>query len=150
MKTHRLLLAAPFALPVNAEIPRAIVFEETLREIARFEPKDCDGYLRMVEHSRKLYDKGFTELADQPFHKLTTMLKQIPTLGTLRADRSVWDVVCHYLSHPKLREAFSIQPLLVGGSPFDTTSIYGLSHYLERRWGVFFTMGGTGALVAGF
>ena len=123
--------------------------EDTLAEIRRIEPKDAEGYLRMVEHSRKLYDKGFTELADQPFHKLSTMTKQIPTLGKLRADRSVWDLVCKFLSHPKLREAFSIQPLLVGGSPFDTTSIYGLIHYLERRWGVFFTIGGTGALVAG-
>ena len=124
--------------------------EETLREIARFEPKDCDGYLRMVAHSRKLYDAGFTELADEPFHKLSTMTKQIPRLGRLRADRSVWQVVCNHLSHPKLREAFSIQPLLVGGSPFDTTSIYALIHYLERAWGVFFTMGGTGALVAAY
>ncbi len=123
--------------------------EDTLAEIRRIEPKDAEGYMRMVEHSRKLYDKGFTELADQPFHKLSTMTKQILTLGKLRADRSVWDLVCKFLSHPKLREAFSIQPLLVGGSPFDTTSIYGLIHYLERRWGVFFTMGGTGALVAG-
>ena len=124
--------------------------DDTLREIARFEPRDCDGYMRMVEHSRKLYDAGFTELADQPFHKLSMMTKQIPRLGQLRADRSVWQVVCKYLSHPKLREAFSIQPLLVGGSPFDTTSIYGLIHYLERAWGVFFTMGGTGALVAAY
>ena len=123
--------------------------EDTLTEIRKIEPKDADGYMRMVEHSRKLYDKGFTELAGQPFHKLSTMTKQIPALGRLRADRSVWDLVCKFLSHPKLREAFSIQPLLVGGSPFDTTSIYGLIHYLERRWGVFFTMGSTGALVEG-
>jgi len=36
--------------------------------------------------------------------------------------------------------------LLVGGNPFDTTSIYGLIHYLEREHGVHFAMGGTGAL----
>jgi phytoene desaturase len=124
--------------------------EDTLREIARFEPKDCDGYMRMVEHSRKIYDVGFTELADASFDKLSMMTKQIPRLATLRADRTVWQVVANHLSHPKLREAFSIQPLLVGGSPFDTTSIYSLIHYLERRWGVFFTMGGTGALVAAY
>jgi phytoene desaturase len=124
--------------------------EDTLREIAKFDPADCDGYMKMVEHSRKIYDVGFTELADQPFDKLATMTKQIPRLASLRADRTVWQVVANHLKHPKLREAFSIQPLLVGGSPFDTTSIYGLIHYLERRWGVFFTMGGTGALVAAY
>ena len=41
----------------------------------------------------------------------------------------------------------SIQPLLVGGNPFDTTSIYCLIHFLERAYGVHFAMGGTGALV---
>ncbi|MEM9027795.1 MAG: phytoene desaturase family protein [Pseudomonadota bacterium] len=124
--------------------------EDTLAEIARFEPRDVDGYKRMLAHSEKLFNAGFTELADQPFHSLGTMLKQVPRLTTLRADRTVWQLVSKYLRHPKLREAFAIQPLLVGGSPFDTTSIYGLIHYLERRWGVFFAMGGTGALVDAF
>lgn len=121
--------------------------EDTLREIRKWEPADADGYLKLLEHSRKLFDAGFTELADQPFHKISTMLAQIGTLGRLRADRSVWQLICRHLKHPKLREAFSIQPLLVGGSPFDTTSIYGLIHYLERKWGVWFAMGGTGAVV---
>lgn len=123
--------------------------EDTLAEIRKFEPADADGYLALVEHSRKLFDAGFTRLADQPFHKISTMLAEIPTLGRLRADQSVWQLVCRHLKHPKIREAFSIQPLLVGGSPFDTTSIYGLIHYLERKWGVWFAMGGTGAIVAG-
>ncbi len=122
--------------------------EDTLREIRRINPADADGYQALLEHSRKLFDAGFTDLADQPFHKLTTMLAQVPTLGRLRADRSVWQLICKHLKHPKLREAFSIQPLLVGGSPFDTTSIYGLIHYLERKWGVWFALGGTGAIVA--
>jgi phytoene desaturase len=122
--------------------------DDTLSEIRRINPADAEGYKALLEHSRKLFDAGFTDLADQPFHKLTTMLAQVPTLGRLRADRSVWQLVCKYLEHPKLREAFSIQPLLVGGSPFDTTSIYGLIHYLERKWGVWFALGGTGAIVS--
>ena len=122
--------------------------EDTLREIRRINPADADGYLALVAHSEKLFDAGFTRLADQPFHKFSTMLAEVPTLGRLRADRTVWQLICQYLKHPKLREAFSIQPLLVGGSPFDTTSIYGLIHYLERKWGVWFAMGGTGAIVA--
>lgn len=123
--------------------------EQTLEEIRRFEPGDADGYLRLVEHSRKLYDAGFTELADQPFHDPRMMLKQVPRLIRLRAHETVWQMVSRYLKHPQLRQAFSIQPLLVGGSPFQTTSIYGLIHYLERRDGVHFAMGGTGAIVRG-
>jgi phytoene desaturase len=121
--------------------------EDTLREIRRFSEADTDGYLRLLEHSRKLFDAGFTELADQPFHAPAKMVGQIPRLVRLKTYKTVWQMVSSYLTHPKLRQAFSIQPLLVGGNPFDTTSIYGLIHYLERQWGVFFALGGTGALV---
>lgn len=123
--------------------------DDTLREIRRIEPADEAGYLKMLEHSKKLFDTGFTELADQPFGAITDMLKQIPSLIKLRSDRTVWQFVSAYLRHDKLRQAFSIQPLLVGGSPFQTTSIYGLIHYLEQKWGVHFAMGGTGAIVSG-
>ena len=120
--------------------------EETLAEIKRIEPKDCDGYLQLLRQSKRIYDVGFTELSAVPFHRFVTMLKQIPSLLGLRSYETVWQLVSRYLSNPKLRQAFSIQPLLVGGNPFDTTSIYGLIHYLERAYGVHFAMGGTGSI----
>jgi phytoene desaturase len=120
--------------------------EETLAEIARIEPKDCEGYRQLLSQSKRIFDVGFTELSAMPFHRFVTMLKQIPRLLGLRSYETVWQLVSRYLSNPKLRQAFSIQPLLVGGNPFDTTSIYGLIHYLERAYGVHFAMGGTGAI----
>ena len=53
--------------------------EDTLQKIREIEPRDADGYLALLEHSRKLYESGFTRLADQPFHKLSTMLAEVPT-----------------------------------------------------------------------
>jgi len=121
--------------------------EKTMTEIRRIEPADEAGYRKLLAHSKALYDVGFTELADQPFLSPWSMMRHIPSLLSLRSDRTVWQLVCHHLKSPKLRQAFSIQPLLVGGSPFETTSIYGLIHYLENEWGVYFAMGGTGRLV---
>ncbi|HEX2716659.1 MAG TPA: phytoene desaturase family protein, partial [Gemmatimonadaceae bacterium] len=46
-----------------------------------------------------------------------------------------------------LRQVFGFHPLLIGGNPFDCTSIYAMIHALERKWGVWFAMGGTGAVV---
>ncbi len=120
--------------------------EETLREIGRIEPADREGYLGLLAHSKRIYDVGFGELSAVPFHRLTTMLRQVPKLLRLRNHETVWQMVCRHLSSPKLRQAFSIQPLLVGGNPFETTSIYSLIHYLERAHGVHFAMGGTGAI----
>ncbi|WP_426112371.1 phytoene desaturase family protein [Massilia sp. PWRC2] len=122
--------------------------EQTMAEIARIEPRDCAGYLALLDHSKRIFAVGFTELSAQPFDRLTTMLRQIPRLIGLGSYHTVWGLVSRYLSSPKLRQAFSIQPLLVGGNPFNTTSIYGLIHFLERAYGVHFAMGGTGAITA--
>lgn len=138
-----------FRFPDGSTFDYGGTLEDTLDEIRRIEPADVDGYKRLLEHSRKLFDAGFTELADKPFDKSWTMLAQVPRLIRLGSHRTVWQLVSRYLKSPKLREAFSIQPLLVGGNPYRTTSIYGLIHFLERKWGVSFAMGGTGALVAG-
>ena len=76
------------------------------------------------------------------------MLRQIPALLKLKSYLTVAQLVNKYIKNSNLRAAFSIHPLLVGGNPFSTTSIYALIHFLERNWGVYFSMGGTGKLVA--
>lgn len=124
--------------------------EDTKREIARFSPEDADGYDRLLEASHSIFKVGFEQLSDRPFHKFGSMMGQVPNLLQLGAYRSVWDLVSRHIKHDKIRQAFSIQPLLVGGNPFDTTSIYALIHFLERAHGVHFAMGGTGALVDAF
>jgi len=122
--------------------------DETLAEIGRIEPGDCDGYRSLLVQSEKIFKVGFLQLSAEPFHRFGTMLRQIPALLRLRTQDTVWQLVCRHLKNPKLRQAFSVQPLLVGGNPFDTTSIYGLIHYLERAHGVHFAMGGTAAITA--
>lgn len=121
--------------------------EETLAEIHRLEPEDCEGYRKLLKHSERIFNVGFTELSTQSFDRFSVMLKQIPRLIRLQSYKTVWQLVTTYLKNEKLRQAFSIQPLLVGGNPFDTTSIYGLIHFLERAYGVHFAMGGTNAII---
>ena len=121
--------------------------EDTLDEIRRFNPDDADGYLKLLEKSKGVYDIGFKQLVHRPFTRVWDMVKQVPALLMLKCYRSVSQMVNNHLKHPLIRQAFSIHPLLVGGNPFKTTAIYTLIHYLERRWGVFFCMGGTGKLV---
>ncbi len=121
--------------------------EDTLEEIRKINPEDAEGYKKLLAHSEQIFNVGFTELAHVPFNRLWFMLKQVPALIRLGCYRTVWQFTKRYLKDDRLRRAFSIQPLLVGGNPFTTTSIYSLIHYLERRWGVHYPRGGTGALV---
>ncbi|GIS77761.1 MAG: hypothetical protein CM1200mP13_11200 [Candidatus Pelagibacterales bacterium] len=38
----------------------------------------------------------------------------------------------------------------MGETPFSTTSIYGLILYLEKKWGIHYSVGGTGNIIKGF
>ncbi|MDQ3461173.1 MAG: phytoene desaturase [Deinococcota bacterium] len=120
----------------------------TLSEIERWNPADKEGYRRFVKSTKAIFDKGFVELADKPFLTVGDMLRVAPDLLRLGSYRSVYGYVKGFIKDDFLRQCFSFHPLLVGGNPFDTTSIYALIHYLEREWGVHYAMGGTGALVA--
>lgn len=120
--------------------------DEVIREIERFNPADVPGYLRFADAADAIFDAGMA-LIDTPFDRMSDMLKVVPDLARLRADRSVASFVNRYISDPRLRQVFSFHPLLVGGNPFQSTSIYALIHTLEQKWGIWFAMGGTGALV---
>ncbi|MBE0657887.1 MAG: phytoene desaturase [Bryobacteraceae bacterium] len=121
---------------------------ETERRVAAFAPADLDGYKRMIRRAKAIFEKGFLELSDKPFLKFTDMLPIAADLVRLQSHKTVFQFVSQYVKDPLLRRVFSFHPLLVGGNPFQTTSIYALIHYLERQWGVHYVMGGTGALVS--
>jgi len=117
-------------------------------QVKKFSSKDYVGYKKLVNFTEKIFDKGFTDLSDKPFNKLIFMLKQIPALLKLKSYQSVYSLVSNYISNEKLRRVFSMHPLLVGGNPFTTTSIYTLILFLEKKWGIHYSMGGTGSVVS--
>ena len=121
--------------------------EDTNEEIKKYEPDDVKGYENLLKTSKDIFKIGFEKLSDKPFGSFWEMAKQVPSLIKLKSYLTVSQLVNSKLKNEFLRKAFSIHPLLVGGNPFTTTSIYALIHYLERKWGVFFCMGGTGKIV---
>lgn len=118
-------------------------------EIAKFAPGDVAGYERFLALSETIYRVGFEKLGQTPFQSWTDMAKCLPDLMRLGAFRSAYQTVAAYVRDPRLRMALSFHPLFVGGNPFTVPSLYVLISYLERRWGVHFARGGTGALVDG-
>jgi phytoene desaturase len=117
------------------------------KEIQKFSKRDVSGYKKLVNFTQKIFDKGFTELSTKPFNDIKFMLKQIPALLKLKSYQSVYKLVSSYISNEKLKRVFSMHPLLVGGNPFTTTSIYTLILYLEKKWGIHYSIGGTGSVV---
>ncbi|MEK8031263.1 phytoene desaturase [Ideonella sp. DXS29W] len=118
-------------------------------EVARVAPDDVAGYERFLAASEAIFKVGFEQLAHVPFDRWTDMARALPALLKLEGYRSVYGLAARYVQDERLRTVLTFQSLLVGGNPFDTTSVYCLIAFLERRWGVHFAMGGTGQLVQG-
>jgi phytoene desaturase len=125
--------------------------DRMLAEIRRTSlfPADPAGYLELSKLTESIFAKGFTELADRPFLSPIDMARIAPDMLRLQSYRSVYGLVSRYIQDEKVRQVLSFHPLLVGGNPLDTTSIYTLIQHLEREWGVWFAMGGTGAIIDG-
>ncbi len=120
-----------------------------VKQIENISKDDVEGYKKLVSFTKKIFDKGFIELADVPFDKPFVMMQQLPALLKLKSYKSVYSLVSSFIKNEKLRRMLSMHPLLVGGNPFTTTSIYGLILYLEKKWGIHYSMGGTGNIIKG-
>jgi phytoene desaturase len=116
-------------------------------EIAKFEPRDVQGYRSFLADTKRIYERAFADLADQPFLTLGGFLGVAPELARFGAQRSVYSFVSRYFRNPQLRMVFSFHPLFIGGNPFRASAIYSIVPYLERLGGVHFTPGGMYSLV---
>jgi phytoene desaturase len=118
-------------------------------QVRRFAPKDAAGYEKFIQLSEGIYDIGFTQLAHKAFSSWVDMARILPDLVRLSGYRSVAGLVNRHIRDKRLRIALSFHPLLVGGNPLKASAIYCLILHLERKFGVHFPIGGTGALVTG-
>ena len=121
--------------------------ERTFAQIRARSPGDVQGYRDFLRYAEAVFREGYEKLGHVPFPDLWSMVRVAPQLASLAAYRSVYGTVSRYIRDPHLRQALSFHSLLVGGNPLTASSIYTLIHYLERKWGVWFPMGGTNALV---
>lgn len=123
--------------------------ERMRAEIARVSPGDVRGFERLISVTEPRYRVGFERYGNVPFNSVGSMIRALPSLLGIGAAYTVAQGTALYLKDPRLRLAFSYHPLLIGGNPYATTSVYLLILALERKFGVHFAMGGTGAVVEG-
>ena len=69
------------------------------KEVKKFSHKDFEGYNNLVNFTEKIFNKGFTDLSDKTFNNLTFMLKQVPSLLSLKSYKSVYKLVSDYIKN---------------------------------------------------
>ena len=118
-------------------------------EVVRISPEDAAGFDRFVLEADKCYRLGFETLGCKAFDSIGDLVAALPAMMKMKAWRTMYSLVAGYIKHPKLRMAMSLQTLLIGGNPFSVTGVYSLINALERRFGVYSAMGGTGSIING-
>ena len=118
-------------------------------EVLRIDPAAGPGYAAFMAEADLCYELGFEALGAKSFDSMDGLFKAVPYMVRMKGWRSLHAMVAKHLKHPKLRQAMSLQSLLIGGNPFSVTCVFSLINSLERRFGVHWAMGGTSALVNG-
>jgi phytoene desaturase len=120
---------------------------DMLAEIDKWNPGDRSGYEKLLNRTQQIFE-ALHPYTDKPFLRVREMLKIIPDVVRLGGYLGTHLYVSRYIRDPFLRRALSFHPLLIGGNPFDTPSLYSLIVQFERQWGVYYARGGTGAIVS--
>ena len=79
-------------------------------QIRQWNPADVEGYKKFMATTQAIFQKGFVELADQPFLSLGDMLKVAPDLIRLKSHQSVYKYVSQFIESEFLRRCFSFTP----------------------------------------
>ncbi len=116
-------------------------------EVRKFSPNDVEGFEKFVNSTVEVF-KRFHPSTEKPFLNFIDMLKIMPDMMATGTFLPMYHYAAKYVKNDFIRRICSFHPLLIGGNPFDTPSIFGLIIQFEKEWGVHYARGGTGAIVA--
>jgi len=131
------------SLEMSSDLPRMI---EGLEKI---EAGSGQQYLRFLYDASLKYRIGRSEFVEKNFNKPTDFfnLHNLALLGKLGALKTLYGHVSQYFKDDRLRQAFSMQTMYLGISPFNAPAVYTLLAYTElAEDGLYFPVGGTYAL----
>lgn len=117
-------------------------------EVARVcGPREAEGYLRLREWLRELYDLEMARFIDVNFDSPLALLSpELASLAALGGFRSLSSAVGRFVRDERLRRVFSFQSLYAGVPPHRALAAYAVIAYMDTVAGVHFPRGGMRAL----
>ncbi|CAA3707752.1 phytoene desaturase family protein [Candidatus Portiera aleyrodidarum] len=120
---------------------------KTKNNIKNFSQKDLESYNKLLLITKTFFEVCFKRFSNKPNNNIYQMIKCIPNFIKLKCYNSYFYLINHFIKNNKLKQIFSIYPLLIGGNPYKVSCLYSLILYLERKWGIHFPKGGIGYLI---
>ncbi len=123
---------------------------EMIKEIERIEPGVTPRFYRFLEDACQKYRLGRSEFVERDFDKAKDFfgLRNLRLLLKTKAVNNYYRQVSKFFRTEKLRQAFSLQTMYLGLSPFEAPAVYSLLPYTElAEDGLWFPEGGMYSLV---
>ncbi|MDQ4105981.1 MAG: phytoene desaturase family protein [Actinomycetota bacterium] len=132
------------SMTVHRQLP------ELIGELERIEPGVTPNFYRFLEDACHKYRLGRSEFVERDFDKAGDFfgLRNLRLLAKTRAVNNYYRSVSRFFKSEKLRQAFSLQTMYLGLSPFRAPAVYSLLPYTElAEDGLWFPEGGMYSLV---
>ena len=132
------------ALTIRRTLP------ELVKELERIEPGVTPRFYRFLEDACHKYRLGRSEFVERDFEKAGDFfgVRNLRLLLKTKAVNNYYRRVSKYFSSEKLRQAFSLQTMYLGLSPFEAPAVYSLLPYTElAEDGLWFPEGGMYSLI---
>ncbi|TFD99263.1 phytoene desaturase family protein [Jeotgalibacillus salarius] len=115
-----------------------------MEEINRVFPGEEAGYLEFMSDMEKRFNEGKPRFLEQSFLKRWDAIQPatLNSLRKLKAFKSVSRQLHNYFQDDRLKTAYALQTLYIGGNPFQTPGIYSLVSYSEHEHGIYYMKGG--------
>ncbi|WP_064092220.1 phytoene desaturase family protein [Rossellomorea aquimaris] len=123
--------------------------EKQYKEIEEQFPGEEGGFLRFMEDMEQRFELGQPQFLESSFHRKKDYVnvRTFQSLYKLKAYRNVMGNLKHYFNHEKLRMAYGLQTLYIGGNPYTTPAIYSLVSFSEHKHGIYYIKGGYASLL---
>ncbi len=125
------------------------VLAETFESLEQFEPGSSIGLLRYLAGSARAYEISMREFVGKPIRNMAQFLTlaKLKALSDAGAFRRLASAARKSFGSLEIASAFSLQSMYLGMSPFDSPEMYRLLLFTELGQGIYFPLGGIGALV---
>jgi phytoene desaturase len=123
---------------------------ELIKELERIEPGVTPRFYRFLEDACNKYRIGRSEFVERDFEGARDFfgLRNLKLLLRTRALNNYYRSVSRFFRTDKLRQAFSLQTMYLGLSPFEAPAVYSLLPYTElAEDGLWFPEGGMYSLI---
>ncbi|MEO7715380.1 MAG: phytoene desaturase family protein [Capsulimonas sp.] len=116
-----------------------------IAELEKIEPGSVSGYYRFLEDAGRKYRIGRSEFVEKDFRTAGDFFTahNLGLLKKLNALDKLYTHVSQFFKDDRLRQAFSMQSMYLGISPFDAPAVYTLLPYTElAEDGLYYPKGG--------